>query len=82
VLLQIKSDCEKTIHNPKFIRDDKNKHFSFYQASFWTSIMIEYIQANNRNQLEFYCLEEVIEAEHPARLFVVQIYQSFIYLKK
>jgi hypothetical protein len=29
--------------------------------------MIEYTQANNRNQLEFYCLEEVIEAEHPAR---------------
>jgi transposase len=29
--------------------------------------MIEYIQANNRNQLEFYCLEEVIEAENPAR---------------
>jgi predicted metal-dependent hydrolase len=35
--------------------------------------MIEYIQANNRNQLEFYCNEEVIEAEHPAR---------FIYNKK
>jgi hypothetical protein len=35
--------------------------------------MIEYIQANNRNQLEFYCLEEVIEAEHSAR---------FIYNKK
>jgi hypothetical protein len=44
--------------------------------------MIEYIQANNRNQLEFYCLEKVIEAENPARLFVVQIYQSLIYLKK
>jgi hypothetical protein len=29
--------------------------------------MIEYIQANNRNRLEFYCLEEVVEAEHPAR---------------
>jgi len=29
--------------------------------------MLEYKQANNRNQLEFYCLEEVIEAEHPAR---------------
>jgi hypothetical protein len=28
---------------------------------------MEYIQANNRNQLEFYCLEEVIEADQPAR---------------
>ncbi|MFN5307669.1 MAG: hypothetical protein ACK5CV_10955 [Bacteroidota bacterium] len=35
--------------------------------------MIENIQANNRNQLEFYCLKKVIEAEHPAR---------FIYNKK
>jgi len=41
--------------------------FLFYQASFWTSVIIEYIQANNRNQLGFYCLEEVIEADHPAR---------------
>ena len=44
--------------------------------------MIEYIQANNRNQLEFYCLEEVIEAEHPARFFETQIYYSLVYLKK
>jgi hypothetical protein len=44
--------------------------------------MIEYIQANNRNQLEFYCLEEVIEAEHPVNFFAVQIYQSLVYLKK
>jgi hypothetical protein len=40
--------------------------FLFDQASFWTSIMLEYKQANNRNQLGFYCLEEVIEADHPA----------------
>jgi hypothetical protein len=40
--------------------------FLFYQASFWTSIIKEYIQANNRKQLEFYCLEKVIDAEDPA----------------
>jgi hypothetical protein len=43
--------------------------FLFYQASFWICFMMEYIKGTNRNQLEFYCLEEAIEADHPARLF-------------
>ena len=29
--------------------------------------MMEYIRPTNRNQLEFYCLEETLDAEHPAR---------------
>ena len=28
---------------------------------------MEYIRSSNRNQWEFYCLEETLDAEHPAR---------------
>ena len=45
----------------------KIEDFLFYQAYFWICISIEHIKATQRNQLKFYCLEEVIEAEHPAR---------------
>jgi hypothetical protein len=57
--------CKKTIHNPQFITGYKNKRFSFYQASFWTSIMMEYIQANNRKRLGFYGFGDALKDNHP-----------------
>jgi hypothetical protein len=59
------SDLKK-IHNPQYITGDKNRSFSFFIKHHFGLLYNEYIKANNKNQLDFCCLEEVIEAEHPA----------------
>ena len=37
------------------------------KTRFRQDFIMEYIRPSNRNQLEFYCLEETLDAEHPAR---------------
>jgi hypothetical protein len=58
-------DCVKTIHNPQFIIDDKNKRFSFFIKHHFGPLYLEYIQDNNINGLGFYGFGDALKDNHP-----------------